>query len=85
MKKFKTWFSLMFLKNAYGFIFLLAFPILVWQIINYDYVIFLTWQEIGIEKVFTCIGLLLPLAVVLLCGILGFIQFWKDYQNGRSR
>jgi len=86
-KSFKFWFALQW-QNWYIQIFAVAFPILIYQLINYaDSLgsIFEAWSEsIGAGLMVTA-GLLLPLAVSSIISYKGFYQYWKDLSVGKSR
>jgi len=85
---FKNWFKIMW-KNGYIFIFLVGLVGTILEIVNFG------WVKETIEGVasmdgvflgiFTGLGLSVP---PLMLGIVvwkGFIQFWNDLKNGRSR
>ena len=84
---FKKWFSIMW-KNTYIQLFVVFFTLLVLQFINIDWCVS-SWIDAKDEGVGALImvsmGLLIPLAGSVIIFYKGFIQFWFDLINGRSR
>lgn len=72
---FKMWFSIMW-KNFFIQIFLLALFAIGLVLF------FFNDQEKGTEFY---IALLIPTAAAIITAFKGFIQFWNDLKNGRSR
>jgi hypothetical protein len=84
---FKFWFALQW-QNKYIQIFAVAFPILIWQIINYSNSlgsIVDAWGESVGAGLMVTAGSLLPLAVSLIVSYKGFYQYYDDLSKGKSR
>ena len=84
---FKNWFKIMW-GNTYIQLFIVFLTLLVFQIIYFQDCLEYCRDayESGIaESILMTAGMLLPIGGVLLIGILGFIRFWNDLKNGRSR
>lgn len=83
----KNFFEIMWKKNHYIQIFIVAFALLIAQLLNIDWCIegwYMAKSDGVMAMIFTCVGLLLPLAVSLIV-FFKTIQFWNDLKAGRSR
>ncbi len=84
---FKNWFKIM-LSNGYIQIFIVAHIIFIIQLFNIRKCISIitdAGEDSRMGFVFGCIGMALPLAITIIVGLKGFLQFWNDLKKGRSR
>jgi hypothetical protein len=83
----KNFFVIMWQKNKFIQIFIVAFVLLTVQIFNLDWCaegwLNAVHESIG-AAIFVSLGLLLPLAVTLIVFFKTW-QFWRDLKAGRSR
>ena len=86
-KSFKFWFALQW-QNSYIQIFVVAFGILIYQLINFSNSLGMiadAWCEgIGSGLMVTG-GSLLPLAASSIVAYKGFYQYYDDLSKGKSR
>lgn len=84
---FKKWFHIMW-KNGYIFTFFLGFGGMIAQLILWNDMIEMindNFNDSTFGGVATIVGMLVPAAIAGLTVGKGFIQFWNDLKNGRSR
>jgi membrane protein CcdC involved in cytochrome C biogenesis len=84
---FKKWFNIMW-TNGYIFLFLVGLGCIITEFIMLDdvkYLISDNFKYSNFGGIITIIGLLIPWAITGLVTYKGFIQFWNDLKNGRSR
>lgn len=84
---FSNWFKIMW-KNSYIQLFVVFFSVLVIQVINIKKCIEILLEvkeDTLFAFLFTSFYMLIPLLVVVTIIHKGFIQFWNDLKNGRSR
>lgn len=83
----KNFFEIMWKKNHFIQIFIVAFALLIAQLFNLNWCIegwYIAKGDGVMAMIFVSMGLLLPLAISLIV-FFKTIQFWNDLKAGRSR
>lgn len=81
---FKNFFDIMWKKNKFIQIFLVAFGISVYELITIPRIIESFKEAQGIDIVMNCLGYGLAPTVAIIVAY-KTMQFWNDLKNGRSR
>lgn len=84
---FKNWFKIMW-KNGYIFLFFVGLGGMIAQLVLWNDMIDMIQDNFAYSTfggIATIVAMLIPAAITGLIVGKGFIQFWNDLKNGRSR